>query len=60
MPHLKVLKTNKLAVAVGYEVQATMWVYFGDVVDENRFHNFVGESEKALLVPVSTNPEHGK
>ena len=55
MPHLKALKTNKLAVAVGYEVRAKMWVYFGDVIDENRFHNCVGESEKALLVPVSKN-----
>ena len=32
-----------------------MWVYLGDVIDENRFHNCVGESEKALLVPVSKN-----
>ena len=35
----------KLAVAVGY---------LGDVIDENCFHNCVGESEKALLVPVRT------
>ena len=59
LPHLKALKTNKLAVAVGYEVRAKMWVYFGDVIDENRFHNFVGESEKALLVPVSTKDHWG-
>ena len=29
-----------------------------DVIDENRFHNCVGESEKALLVPVSTKGYH--
>ena len=33
---------------------ANKWVYLGDVIDENRLHNCVGESEKALLVPVST------
>ena len=32
-----------------------MWVYLRDVIDENRFHNCVGESEKTLLVPLSTN-----
>ena len=32
-----------------------MWVYLRDVIDENRFHNCVGESDKALLVPVSKN-----
>ena len=32
-----------------------MWVYLRDVTDENRFHNCVCESEKALLVPVSKN-----
>ena len=32
-----------------------MWVYLTDVIDENRFHNCVGESEKAILVPVSKN-----
>ena len=26
-----------------------------DVIDENRFHNCVGESEKAIFVPVSKN-----
>ena len=26
----------------------------GDVIDENRFHNWVGESERARLVAVST------
>ena len=31
-----------------------MCVYLRDVIDENRSHNCVGESEKALLVPVST------
>ena len=29
-------------------------LYFEDVIDENCFHNCVGESEKALLVSVST------
>ena len=38
-------KLIKLAVTVGYEVRANMWVY--------HFHNCVGESEKALLVLVS-------
>ena len=28
--------------------------YLGDLIYENCFHNCVGESEKALLVPVST------
>ena len=28
-----------------------MWVYLRDVIDENRFHNCVGESEKALFSP---------
>ena len=28
-------------------------LYLGDVIDENCSHNCVGESEKALLVPVS-------
>ena len=32
-----------------------MWVYLRDVIDENRFHNCVCESEKALLVQVSKN-----
>ena len=32
-----------------------MWVYLRDVTDENRFHNCVCESEKALLVRVSKN-----
>ena len=27
-----------------------MWVFLADVIDENRFHNCVDESEKALLV----------
>ena len=27
-----------------------MWVYLGDVIEENRFHNFVRESEKALVL----------
>ena len=31
-----------------------MCVYLIDVIDENRFHNCVRESEKALFVPVST------
>ena len=31
-----------------------MCVYLRDVIDENRFHNCVRESEKAQLVPVST------
>ena len=31
-----------------------MCVYLCDVIDENRFHNCVGESERALLVAVST------
>ena len=31
-----------------------MILYLRDVIDENRFHNCVGQSEKALLVPVST------
>ena len=31
-----------------------MWVYLRDVIYENRFHNCVRESEKALLVAVST------
>ena len=29
-------------------------LYLEDVIDENCFHNCVGESEKALLVSVST------
>ena len=29
-------------------------LYLGDVIDENCFHNCVGELEKTLLVPVST------
>ena len=29
-------------------------MYLGDVIDEKRFHNCIGESEKALLVPAST------
>ena len=33
---------------------ANKWVYLSDVIDENRLHNCVGESEKALLVPVSS------
>ena len=32
-----------------------MWVYLRDVTDENHFHNCVGESHKAHLVPVSKN-----
>ena len=35
-----------------------MWVYLRDVIDKNCFHhvhNCVHESEKALLVPVSTH-----
>ena len=32
-----------------------MCVYLRDVIDENRFHNCVCESEKALLVQVSKN-----
>ena len=32
-----------------------MSVYLRDVIDENRFHNCVCESEKALLVQVSKN-----
>ena len=31
-----------------------MWVFLGDLIDENRFHNCVRESEQALLVLVST------
>ena len=31
-----------------------MWAYLRDVINENRSHNCVDESEKALLVPVST------
>ena len=27
-----------------------MWVFLGDVIEENLFHNCVDESEKALLV----------
>ena len=27
-----------------------MWVYLRDVIEENRFHNFVREPERALLV----------
>ena len=46
---------TKLAVTDGYEVQANVWVYLRDVIDENRFHNCVGESEKAVLVPGSKN-----
>ena len=40
---------TKLAVTVGQEVLANMWVYFGDAIDENPA--FI--SEKALLVPVN-------
>ena len=29
-------------------------LYLGNVIDENRFHNCVGESKQAFLVPVST------
>ena len=41
-----------------------MWVYLRDVIYENRFHNCVRESEKALLVAVSADGiaadhEHG-
>ena len=32
-----------------------MWVYLRDVIDENRLHNCVCESEKALLVQESKN-----
>jgi len=32
-----------------------MWLYLRGVIDENRFHNRVGESNKALLVPASKN-----
>ena len=32
-----------------------MWVYLRDVIDKNRFHNCVRESDKALLVPLSKN-----
>ena len=32
-----------------------MWVYLGEVIHENCFHNCVCESEKVLLVPVSKN-----
>ena len=36
-------------------MRANMYVYFKGVIDvENRFHNCVRESEKSLLVPVST------
>ena len=31
-----------------------MWVYLGYVIGENHFHNCVHESERALLVAVST------
>ena len=32
-----------------------MWIlYLGDLIDENYSYNCVGESEKALLVSVST------
>ena len=31
-----------------------MCVYLRGVIDENRFHNCVRESEKALLLPVLT------
>ena len=47
-----------LAVAVGQEVQANMWAYLRDVINENRSHNCVDESEKAILVPVSTKMNH--
>ena len=30
-----------------------MWVYPRDVIDQNRFHNCVGESEKAILVALA-------
>ena len=33
-------------------MRANTWVSLRDVIDENRFHNCVRESEKALLVPV--------
>ena len=36
-----------------------MWLYLGDVIEENRFHNFVRESEKALLVLLSAGHERG-
>ena len=36
-----------------------MWVYLRDVIEENRFHNFVRESEKALLVLSSAGHERG-
>ena len=36
-------------------VATNMWIlYLGDLIDENCFYNCVGESEKALLVSVST------
>ena len=47
------LDFTKLAVSDDWEVRANMSVYLRDVIYENRFHNCVGESEKALLVPVS-------
>ena len=44
----------RLAVTNGQEVRANIQVFLGDVIDENRFHNCVRESEQALLVLVST------
>ena len=44
-----------LAVTKGYEVRANMYVYLKGVIDvENPFQNCARESEKAVLVPVST------
>ena len=39
---------HKLEVAIGQEVRANIWVHLGVAIDETRFHNCVGKSEKAL------------
>ena len=36
-----------------------MWVYLRDVIDENRCHSCVRESEKALLVLPAADHERG-
>ena len=35
-------------------MRANMFIYLRDVIDENRSHNCVRESKKAVLVPLST------
>ena len=45
---------QRLVVINVKEMQGNIWVYLGYVIGENHFHNCVHESERALLVAVST------